>query len=124
VLVLGFNAIAVIKATVAAEAVAAVDTKIKANTFFIRSLTAEAEALLAFARDDDVRAVCKEVHETLRYSDPMSHVALEGCEREISLRFAAFSDAVKQGDVAYAKETAAQVTALAKERNAKCKLLK
>ena len=46
-LVLAFTAIAVIKANTASDIVESIDTKVKAKTLFVKSLTIDAESLLA-----------------------------------------------------------------------------
>ena len=123
-LVLAITAIAVINASVAAESVEKIDTKIKTQTFFIKSLTVDAEGLIARATTDEIKAECKKVFEAIRYSDPMSSDALSACESQISIRFAGLSDAVKENDVEAVKSFAKEVLILLDERNKKCKLFK
>lgn len=123
-IVLAFTAVAVVKADAAADLVSAVDEKTKANTFFIKSLTADAESLLARAGSEELRAACKKVYEAARYSDPVSHSALAALEREITLKLAALSDAVKAADAPAASGLADELAVLLRERNNKCKLLK
>lgn len=122
--ILGFNAIAVIKADVAAEEVSKIDDKIKRNTLFIKSLTVDAEGLLARATTDEVKAECKKVYEAVRYSDPMSNDALSAIESQITLKFAEFSSAVTDNNLETVKKTANEVIILLDDRNKKCKLLK
>lgn len=112
--------LAVNKAALAAQLVAEVDEKVKTNTYFIRSLTADAEGLMAKASPEN-KAACKKVYEALRYSDPMSHEALADIEGEISLRFAALEAA---GADAEFSAVADELCALIADRNRKCKVLK
>lgn len=112
--------LAVNKAALAAQLVAEVDEKVKTNTYFIRSLTADAEGLMAKALPEN-KAACKKVYEALRYSDPMSHEALADIEGEISLRFAALEAA---GADAEFSAVADELCALIADRNRKCKVLK
>lgn len=121
--VLGFNVISVVKAKAAADIVSDIDDKIKANTFFIKSLTVDAESLISRAKNEASKTECKKVYESIRYSDPMSNDALASIESQITIAFAKFSDAVIN--------EADNITALADEliilvgdRNKKCKLLK
>ena len=123
-IVLGFNAIAVVMATVAIDAVEKVDQKIKTQTFFIKSLTVDADSLMARAKSESVKAECKKVYEAVRYSDPMSNDALSSVESEITIRFAKLSDAVANDDAEKVAEIAGEVVLLVGERNKKCKLLK
>lgn len=123
VIVLVITAIAVIKADTAAELVAEVDEKIKAKTLFIKSLTVDAESLLAKAQDEETKAVCRKVYEAVRYSDPVSNEALGGVESEITLKMAALTQAVANNDAA-AKALADELLVLVEDRNKRSKMLK
>lgn len=124
VIVLAANALAVVKATVAIGEVERIDEKIKTQTFFIKSLTVDADTLLASAKSDAVRAECRKVYEAIRYSDPMSNDALSSVESAITLKFAALTEAVKADDAEKVAEIANEVVILVGDRNKKCKLLK
>lgn len=123
-IILAVTAIAVIKADVAADIVAETDKKIKTKTFFIKSLTVDAEGLLARAVNDEIKAECKKVYEAVRYSDPMSDEALSSTESQITLKFAELANAVTSNDVDTVKTSAKEVMILLDDRNKKCKLLK
>lgn len=118
-----FSGLAVVKTEIAADVVADVDEKVKSNTLFIKSLTVDAENLMAQAKSEQAKAVCKKVYEAIRYSDPMSHDALASIESQITIRFNALSEAVKNDSDAVAS-IAEEVILLVGERNKKCKLLK
>ena len=124
VIILAFNAIAIIKATAAADIVSGIDEKIKAQTFFIKSLSVDAQSLMTSAKSDELRAETKKVYEAIRYSDPMANAALSDLDAQIEKQFNAFSDAVKADDAELAKETAATLVEMVERRNQKCKLLK
>ena len=70
-LILAFNAIAVMKAVWAADRVGKTEEKVKLQTSFIKNLTADAEGLLARTKSDAIKAECKKVYEAVRYSDPI-----------------------------------------------------
>ena len=123
-IVLATNGFAIIKATAAIGAVERIDTKIKTQTFFIKSLTVDADTLMACAKSDGVKAECRKVYEAIRYSDPMSSDALSSVESQITIKFAEFSDAVRADDVEAVTELANEVIILVGDRNKKCKLLK
>lgn len=123
-IVLGFTAISVVKAKLAADLVESVDDKIEAQTFFIKSLTIDAESLIARAKNDNIKAECKKVYEAIRYSDPMSNDALSSVESEITIKFAKFSDAVAEDNKENVTEFASEIIILLGDRNKKCKLLK
>ena len=124
VIILAFNAIAIIKATAAADIVSGIDEKIKAQTFFIKSLSVDAQSLMTSAKSDELRAEAKKVYEVIRYSDPMANAALSDLDVQIEKQFNAFSDAVKADDAELAKETADTLVEMVERRNQKCKLLK
>lgn len=122
--VLAVVAIAVIKASVAAEAVSDIDDKIKMQTFFIKSLTVDAESLLARAQTEEIKAECKKVYEAVRYSDPMSHDMLAAAESQITIKFSELANAVNSNDIEAVKVFARDVVILIDDRNKKCRLLK
>ena len=122
--VLGFNAISLVKANMAGTLVEEVDQKIKVKTFFIKSLTVDADTLMARATTDEIKAECKKVYEAIRYSDPMSNDALASVESEITIKFNELADAVKAENLAKVTDSAKEVIILVGDRNKKCKLLK
>ena len=124
VLVLGFTAIAVIKAKAAADIVEKLDDRVKSQTSFIRNMTAEAESLMSRAKSPEAKAACKKVYESLRYSDPMSNEALSVIEAKISGKIDEFASAVGADDAEKAKEIADEIVILIGDRNIKCKSLK
>ena len=123
-IVLAINVIAVLKAKVAIDEVERIDAKIKTQTFFIKSLTVDAESLVARAKSDAVKSECKKVYEAIRYSDPMSHAELGTIESEITRQFATLVDAVKADDAEKVSQEAAEICLLISDRNKKCKLFK
>lgn len=124
VVILAFNAIAIIKATAVADIVSGIDEKIKVQTFFIKSLSVDAQSLMTSAKTDELRAEAKKVYEAIRYSDPMANAALSDLDAQIERQFNTFSDAIKSDDAELTKETAAALVEMVERRNQKCKLLK
>lgn len=123
-IVLGINVIAIIKASAVVDIVSSIDEKAKESTFFIKSLTVDAESLMSRAKSETIKAECKKVYEAIRYSDPMSNGALVSIESEITIKFSNFSDAVVSDKFHVASECATELVILIDERNKKCKLLK
>jgi hypothetical protein len=117
-------AIATIKAEVAGDVVGAIDNKIKAQTFFIKNLTVDAQNLLARANTPETKAVVNKVYEAIRYSDPMSNENLDDIESRIGYEFKTFEMAVKNGDVAIINSQSEELLILINNRNNKCKALK
>lgn len=122
--VLAFTALAVIKASAAADIVESVDKKVAEKTAFLRMATADAEFILASAKSAEVKAECKKVYEALRYSDPMSNEALSVTEAKITAKLDELKAAAAADDAEKTKAAAGELILLIKERNAKCKALK
>lgn len=121
--VLALNAISLLKANVAANIVSKTDDKIKAQTSFVKMLTADAQTLIAKAQTEAIKAECKKVYEAIRYSDPMSNDGLSGVEGEITIKFHRLAGAVAVNgeDVGAIAE---ELIILIADRNRRCKLLK
>jgi len=124
ILILAFNAVAVVKAVWAADTVEIVDEKVKTQTSFIKNLTVDAEGILARAKSDAVKAECKKVYEAVRYSDPMSNEALSVIEAKISAKMDEFSTVVDIDNTEKAKVIAGEIAVLIGDRNRNCKVLK
>ena len=122
--ILAVYAIAVLKAKAAAEISSATGEKVKAKTFFIRSLTVDCENLLAKAKSEQAKAACNKVYEAVRYSDPMSSDELSSVEEKISAKIGELSTAVIACDDEKITALADETVLLVKERNSKCKVLK
>ena len=123
-IVLFFNLLALAKAKLAVETVSEIDSKIKAQTFFIKSLTADAESLLSCAKSDAAKAACKKVYEAARYSDPMSNEMLRPFEAKIAAKFEELTQLVKAEQEDGLIAATEEILILIKERNSKCKLMK
>ena len=124
IVVLAFNAIAVIKALWAADTVNKVDEKVKVQTSYIKNLTVDTESILARAKSELVNVECKKVYEAVRYSDPMSNEALSVIEAKITVKVDELASAVGADDAKKAKEIADEIVILVGDRNKKCKALK
>ena len=124
-IVLAVNIVAILKSTALIEMqIEVIDKKIREKTFFIKSLTVDAETLVARANTEEIKAECKKVYEAVRYSDPMTNDALTSIENEIAAEFAKLSDAVKADDADAVITSAKEVIVLIGNRNSKCKLFK
>ncbi|MCI8496868.1 MAG: hypothetical protein HFE85_01290 [Clostridiales bacterium] len=123
-LVLGITTVSVVGAKAAAEAVESADGRVRTKSLFIKSLTADAESLIAQARNSEMKKLTQKVYEAVRYSDPMSNAELASVESQIAVKFAAFSDAVCLGNADDAGKSADELAVLLGDRNKKCRLLK
>ena len=123
-LVLAITSIALLKATFAASVVTDIDQRVKVKTFFVKSLTVDAEHLMNSAKTAELKALTKKIYEAVRYSDPMSNAVLVEVEEKIQNGFSDFENAVTGGDYELASSTADELLSLIDIRNKKCKLLK
>ena len=124
VLLVTFYAVAIISSKAAADAIENMDSKVKTQTIFIKSLTVDAESLLVQSKSDETKAIAKRVYEAIRYSDPMSNEALSTVETQITIKFNEFSNAVIEDNKPTAKAIGNELIILVNDRNKKCKLLK
>lgn len=124
VLIVAFYAITIIASKAAADTIENIDNKVKAKTFFIKSLTVDAESLVSRAKSDETKAIAKKVYEAIRYSDPMSNEALSSVESQITIKFNEFSNAVIEDNKPTAKAIGNELIILVNDRNTKCKLSK
>ena len=123
-LVLVANIFAILKAKIAIDIVANVDEKVEQATAFIYEMREESESILARAKTDEVKAVCKKVRDAFKYSDPMSNDALATIETEIQNHFALFAKAIFESNNDVITSESDELLALITERNNKCKRLK
>ena len=123
-IVLVANVLSVIKASAAVSEIERIDTKVKTQTFFIKSLTVDADTLMASAKSEAVKAECRKVYEAIRYSDPMRNEVLASVENQITVKFAELSEAVNADNADNVAKLANELVILVGDRNKKCKLLK
>lgn len=123
-IILAFTAIAVIKASAAAEIVGRIDEKTKTQTAFIKEMTIEAQNLMNRANAPKLKEYCKKVYEALRYSDPISKEQLADIENRIKEEFATFTDAVISDDLDLTESSTDELIILISERNSSCKIVK
>lgn len=86
VLIVAFYAIAIISSKAAADTIENIDKKVKAQTFFIKSLTVDAESLLNQSKSDETKAIAKKVYEVIRYSTlcQMRHFHLSNLKLQLN----------------------------------------
>ena len=124
ILVYALAVVSIIKAKMAVSIVAGIDEKIKVQSFFIKSLTVDAEHLMSTSKTAELKALAKKVYEAILYSDPMSNAVLVEVEEKIQNGFSDFENAVEAQDFELASSTADELLSLIDIRNKKCKLLK
>ena len=124
VVVLAFHAIAVIQARAAAIVVETIDERIAEQTQFIKMLTIDAEGIMERASTKAQKEACKKVYEAVRYSDPMSNIALAALEDRIAEKMDELSTAVGEGQEDLVTDISKEVLLLVNERNRKNRFLK
>lgn len=124
ILILAFNAVAVVKSAWAADAVAQIDEKVKTQTSYIRSLTLDADRILSAAESEAVRTECRKVYEAVRYSDPVSSPDLSVDEAKITVKMDELASAVEADDAEKTAGIADELLRLLRARNDRCKMLK
>lgn len=124
VLIVAFYAVAIISSKATADTIENIDNKVKTQTFFIKSLTVDAESLLSRAKSDETKAIAKKIYEAICYSDPMSNETLSSVESQITIKFNEFSNAVIEDNKSHAETLGNELIILVNDRNKKCKLLK
>ena len=123
-IILVLHILSILKTRVAINEVERIDSKVKTQTFFVKSLTVDAETLMASAKDETIKAECRKVVEAIRYSDPMSSEALASLEGAIMIKYANLQNAVQANDKEQSLALADELVILINDRNKKCKLLK
>ena len=121
-IVSGLTLISISKADLAGETIEEIDKKVKADTFFIKSLTVETQTLISNANSEEAKNICKKIYETVRYSDPVSNALLNDIENEITDKLEKFKIQLKKGICD--EELSNEIINLVKERNNKCKAFK
>lgn len=123
-LVTAFYLIAIISMKPAIDAIENTDKKVKTQTFFIKSLTIDAQTLILKSKNNEIKQISEKVYEAIRYSDPMNSEALTSCESAITLKFKEFEKIVIDDNLELAENVSKELIILISDRNQKCKLLK
>lgn len=82
-LVLGISAICLISADVARDEINRVEEKVNQKVFYIRELQADVEMLAEQEQNPEIKTSLTRLAEKIRYSDPMSNIALADLEARI-----------------------------------------
>lgn len=110
--------VCLISADVGRSEIDRVEAKVKAKTFYIKSLQADVELLADAEADTDVKGALQQLAEKIRFSDPMSCEELEVLEAQISDKVAELKTADQKLPIIN------ELKSLLVERNKKCKILK
>ncbi len=124
ILIWGFCLLEIMKTQATASVVESVDSDTKKKTFFIKSLTIDADSLLKSCTNKEASEEVKKVYDALRFSDPMSNDLLSGVESQISLKFNELVEHIRNMDSVGIQNATKEILVMINERNLKCKLLK
>jgi hypothetical protein len=122
VLILAAAAVIIIAVDAGREEITRQDESIRADTSFIRLLTADIQSLIPRATDDTTKIALNKLYEALRYSDPVHTTGLEGVEAEIGQAFVTVKSQVVAGNDA--SKSIEELSLLLNERNLKARVLK
>ena len=98
--------------------------EIKAKTFAMKSLTANAEHLMQTSKSIEIKQICEKVYESLKYSNTMSDNSLKDINEQIQREFTSFENAVNDNDEELVNNISKQLLDLINRRNIQCKLIK
>lgn len=114
----GVSAVCMIASDVGRGEIDRVSAKVQEKTFYIRELQADVEMLEEQEQNPEIKISLTKLAEKIRYSDPMSNVALADLEDRIREKVTALRTA------AHKLEIIAELDLLLAERNRKAKILK
>ena len=100
------------------------DDSVAAKRFYLGSLQTDVQTLADSAQSAALRLALKNLSQTIRYSDPMSHESLASLENQIERMVYELSEQVRANDEAAAQETIIRIERSFADRNRKCKMLK
>lgn len=116
--------IAIIFALFAMGYIGGNQSMVKEKVQFIRLLQADVNACLPHVTDPVLINQLNALAEKIRFSDPMSHEILKGCENEIALLVAEINRKAYMGETDGIAEKIQKINALLDYRNERCKILK
>lgn len=120
----GIFAVLVIVTCFVINVVYDIDDEIKAKTFAMKSLTANAEHLMQTSNSIEIKQICEKVYESLKYSNTMSDNSLKDINEQIQREFTSFENAVNDNDEELVNNISKQLLDLINKRNIQCKLIK
>ena len=123
VFVLVFYSFSIVRSLAAADIVMDMEKRIAEQTKRIYIMTTKAKVLEGVA-GKELQELVKNIHEELRFSDPVSIAELISTEEQLQTVFDRFATAVRENRAEDAKKEGSTLCALLKERNELCKRYK
>lgn len=124
VVILGVSAVGFIAADAVRDEVVRQDVELKKDVVRMRALQSKAISMVPLAQDYQVRKALEKFAEDLRFSDPVSNVALEAVEADLASCVDALQQAVLDHDSEAALSLKEKAEMILAERNRLCKLEK
>lgn len=106
------------------EVIEKVEDKVASKTSFIKALVVEVEIIENNTEDSILKKKLRELEDTIKYSDPMSHESLGILENKIESKVVELSDLILDHQHDDASMMIDTITGLFIERNKKTKALK
>lgn len=124
VLLLTVYAVFAISCFIVQDTIKEVQENVKANTYFIKMLTVDAQMLAEKVSDMEAKKEFIKFAEQVRFSDPVSNEYLNDIENQIKSQVTNAVNCIEQNDLAGAQQCCSKASLLLTERNKKCKALK
>jgi hypothetical protein len=124
IFLLAAAAIGLVAVDMGREAIEQIDAKVAEKVFYLRSLQVDVETLATRTAELRLKKNLKDLAESIRYSDPMSHERLAALEGRIEAGAARLAEAVESGDGDSAQALVDELAQLLAERNRKSKMMK
>ena len=97
---------------------------VKEKVLFIRLLQSDVNGAISFVKDPELIDALNKLSEKIRFSDPMSHASLKGCEDELSGLVASIQMKARMGEEEAIASEIQKINVLLDYRNERCKILK
>ena len=115
ILIFGFGIIAVIVRQTYRNFIDKVDDK-RAKKAYIEQLKAELDSLVESNTIETIKSDLEKLHETVKYTDPVSYKEAEDIEDQITVAFEELEKTITDDDVDKSKTLIAKISRLLKER--------
>ena len=113
-----------IATSVAIDEIKMIDNYIQQKNFYIKSLSANMELLVAQCTDLQLKKEINNVCEAIKYSEPMSHPSLADVEYQIKVECSNLESALANGQLENANMLCKRILQIIQQRNRQCRLLK
>ncbi len=119
-----FYVILILYLLLGAEYISKNQAHTKQKVLFVRLLRSDLEACFHLITDPALLADLRALSEKIRFSDPMSHPSLAGCEAELNTVVMAINQAARNGEPDQIPAQIKTASGLLDQRNSRCAILK